>query len=117
MGKYFPKLTQKQVRIDVANGEHIMVDMLPINQIGDLAEISDLFKNSSTQEEYEECRNLLLALVKTVMPEDFHENLARFDVLQLSELAGYLAYGDNDDEAPKEKSKDDDANPKKKVSN
>lgn len=97
MSKCFPKLTQTHVRIEVADGSSISVPMLPVSALGEMKECSEILKKVHTIEEFEALRLRLVALIKTVLPEPYCENLDRFDLTQLVEVVTYLMYGDNDD--------------------
>ena len=104
MPKVFAKLTQKQVWIatdDKGNGFNC--DMLPISALAELNECSEAIGKAKSVDDLEAVRQRMIVLVKTVMPEQYHENLLRFDFSMLSELLAYLMYGDNDDQPKPEK--------------
>lgn len=98
MGKYFPKLTQRHVRLDVAEGQSIVVPMLPVGEIKTLADFSDRLATSNKMTEIEAVRREMIALARTVLPDSCHGNLERFGIDTLSELLAYLMYGDGDDQ-------------------
>ena len=116
--KCFPKLTQTHVRIEVAGGDSISVPMLPVKALDEFRGIeADLktarrkLKEAMGKDEdivdmYNKVmlpvKNSLVALVSTVMPEEYRANLARFDIPRLLELAGYLMFGDDDDQPKKD---------------
>lgn len=102
MSKCFPKLTQTHVRIEVADGESISVPMLPVSALGEMKECSEMLKKVQTIEEFEALRLRLAALARTVLPEQYCDNLERFDLMNLVELVTYLMYGDENDLPVKE---------------
>ena len=101
MAKYFPKLTQTEVRIDTAGGDSIMVPMLPVKYIGDFERIRGGLVKAQTPEDCERLRKKMVELAKKVMPKETWSNLLRFDLVKLAELVAYLLFGDDDDEAKK----------------
>lgn len=104
MSKCFPKLTQTHVRIEVADGSSISVPMLPISALGEMKECSELLSKAKSVDEFEALRKRLITLIKTVLPEQYCENLDRFALTQLVEIVTYLMYGDDDDLPKKEQS-------------
>lgn len=117
--KCFPKLTQTHVRIEVAGGDSISVPMLPVKALDEFRGIeADLktarrkLKDSAKGEDADifetynktmaPVKERLVALVSEVMPEEYRANLARFDIPRLLELAGYLMFGDDDDQPKKD---------------
>lgn len=104
MGKYFPKLTQREVFIQTdEHGGGFNCPMLPVSALAEMNEISESLAKVDKVEDLEATRQRMIALVKTVMPEAYHCNLPRLDIPKLTELIAYLMYGDaaNDDQ-PKE---------------
>ncbi len=102
MSKIFPKLTQTHVRIELDDkGNFFNCPMLPISAMSEMNECSEIMAKCKNLVELENVRQRMIALVKTVMPEQYCANLERFDFAKLSELLAYLMYGDNDD-LPKE---------------
>lgn len=101
MGKYFPKLTQTTVWIEVQGGG-FHCPMLPVSALPELDEISRILSETHTPEEIIAVKNRMVALCKSVIPAEYTANLDRFDCLALSELLAYLMYGDGDDQGPKE---------------
>jgi hypothetical protein len=97
MKKCFPKLTQTHVWIQTEPGKGFNCPMLPISALSEMKECSDLLACVSTIEDFEQLRLRLLALVKTVMPEEYWNNLLRLDITQLTDIVAYLMYGDDDD--------------------
>ncbi len=96
--KIFPKLTQTTVRIGVGDGRTINVPMLPISRIGELKSISADLGKCSSLEDYHAIHDRMVALAKEVLPPELSAQLLRFQIPQLSELLGYLAYGDPEDD-------------------
>lgn len=94
--KTFPKLSQTEVRIGIGNGQTINVPMLPISRLGDLKSISEDLAKCSSSADFNSMHDRMIELAGTVMPPQFMEQLRRFDIMGLSELLGYLAYGDPD---------------------
>jgi hypothetical protein len=78
--------------------------MLPVSALGEMKECSEMLKTVHTIEEFESLRLRLVALIKTVLPEPYCDNLERFDLTQLVEVVTYLMYGDDDDLPKKEQS-------------
>lgn len=104
MGKVFAKLTQRQVWIATDEaGNGFNCDMLPISALAEMNACSDAIGKIQDIKELEAIRQRMIALVKTVLPEQYQENLGRFDFAMLSELLAYLMYGDNDDQPKPEK--------------
>ena len=100
MGKYFPKLTQTHVWIGTGNGGGFSCPMLPVVKLGELNDCTEALGNAKSVAEIAEIRGRMVDLAKTVMPEAYHDNLARLDIPTLAELLAYLMYGDNDDQPP-----------------
>lgn len=99
MSKYFPKLTQTHVFIqDSPDGSGFDCPMLPVSALNEMHECSELVSKAKTIAEVEAVRKRLVALVKTVMPEEKTVALDRLAFDQLSELVAYLMYGDEDDQ-------------------
>ena len=101
MGKYFPKLTQAEVFIQTdEHGGGFNCPMLPVSALVEMNELSERLAKVNTVEGFEEIRKRMVELVKTVMPEAYHANLARLDIPKLTELIAYLMYVDaeNDDQ-------------------
>lgn len=105
MSKCFPKLTQTHVRLEVADGSCITVPMLPISDLSELKDCSELLKRAGSIEEFESLRVRLADLAKKVLPEPHRTNIERFDLTMLVELVTYLMYGDEDDLPKEEASK------------
>lgn len=105
MGKYFPKLTQTTVWIEVQGGG-FRCPMLPVSALPELDEISRILSETHTPEEVIAVKNRMVALCKSVIPAEYTANLDRFDCLALSELLAYLMYGDGDDQGPKEEAEE-----------
>lgn len=105
MSRCFPKLTQTHVRIEVADGTSIAVPMLPISALSEMKECSDALRTIKFDEveKFEALRQRLLTLIKSVLPEQYCDNLPRFDLMHLVELVTYLMYGDDDDLPDKKK--------------
>ena len=105
MGKYFPKLTQKEVFIQTdEDGGGFNCPMLPVSALNEMNECSVALQNCKTIEAFENVRQRLLALVRSVFPAELHDALNRFDIPKLTELVAYLMFGDpeNDDQPKKE---------------
>ena len=77
--------------------------MLPVSKLGELHDCTQALQNAGSVEEIAKVRVRMADLAKTVMPEAYHDNLARLDIPTLAELLAYLMYGDNDDQPPKSK--------------
>lgn len=105
MGKYFPKLTQKEVFIQTdENGGGFNCPMLPVSALNEMNECSVALQNCKTIEAFEGVRQRLVALVKLVFPEEYQDALNRFDIPTLTELVAYLMFGDpENDDQPKSK--------------
>lgn len=99
MGKYFPKLTQNTVWIEVQNGG-FHCPMLPVSALPEIDDISQTLSTTHTHEELRNVKARMVALAKTVIPDEYAYGLERFDCLALSELLAYLMYGDGDDQGP-----------------
>lgn len=106
MGRYFPKLTQTHVFIETDDkGNGFNCPMLPVSALRQMEECSEKLGKVKTVEELEAIRQDMIALVKTVLPEEYHSNLLRLDIPKLTELLSYLMYGDaGNDDQPKEQS-------------
>lgn len=101
--KTFPKLLQTSVRIGIGDGKVINVPMLPISAIGELKSFTAQLDKCESMEEFAAIRERMVDLAKTVLPGDLTPQLERFQIPQLAELLGYLAYGDpEDDDQPVE---------------
>ena len=96
--KTFPKLTQKTVRLGIGDGRSINVPMLPVSKLGELKTISADLGKCETAAEFNAVHERMLELARTVMPQELCLQLPRLDIPKLSELLGYLAYGDPDDD-------------------
>ena len=104
MSKVFAKLAQKQVWIATDNeGNGFNCDMLPICSLAEMNACSEAIGKAKNVDDLEAIRQRMIALIKTVLPEQYHENLIRFDFSALSELLAYLMYGDDDDQPKPEK--------------
>lgn len=106
MGNYFPKLSQNQVFIQLDDkGNGFNCPMLPVSKLADLEECSAVLKGIESVESYGVAKKKLIALAKTVIPEQYAPNLERLTVEMLVELVAYLMYGDvkNDDQPKPEK--------------
>ena len=102
MSKCFSKLSQTHVRIELDDkGNYFNCPMLPVSSMSELNECSEIMAKCKNFSELESVRQRMIALAKTVLPEEYWGNLARFDFAKLAELLAYLMYGDNDD-LPKE---------------
>lgn len=93
--KYFPKLSQTHVRIDIGGGESRNVPMLPVERLQELKDCSAALIAAETNEAVEAVRGRMIALARTVLPPELSGNLERFQVDKLSELLAYLMYGDS----------------------
>jgi len=99
MGKFFPKLTQTKVFIQTDEaGNGFNCPMLPVSELAEMNECSELMGNVDSIESLEAVRKRMIALASKVLPEEFSGNLNRFDIPKLSELIAYLMYGDGDDQ-------------------
>lgn len=96
--KTFPKLTQKTVRLGIGDGRSINVPMLPVYKLGELKAISADLGKCSTAADFNAIHERMLELAKLVMPPELVPQLQRFDIPKMSELLGYLMYGDPDDD-------------------
>ena len=108
MKKYFPKLTQTHVWIELdQSGNGFNCPMLPICKLSEMEEISQNIGKVSELSELAKYQKQMIELIKTVMPAEYHDNLRRLDIPTLSELIAYLMYGDseNDDVEPESKKK------------
>lgn len=105
MGKMFPKLSQTQVRIELGDGQSFNCPMLGIGQLDQLTSIRDDLAAADTDEKYRAAKARMIALAATVLPQEYAQNLPRFQLDKLSELLAYLAYGD-DNALPAEQSAD-----------
>ena len=105
MSKYFPKLSQTHVFIQTdEQGGGFNCHMLPVSALSTMQDFSECLEKSKSIAETDAVRTRMIDLVKTVMPEEYHENLMRLDILKLSELIQYLMYGDSEnDDQPKKK--------------
>ena len=99
MPKYFPKLTQTQVRIEVADGKSVMVPMLPVKCLTELHECSAALKVADSMEQINAVQARMVEMARQVIPEEYCENLYRFPLTTLAELLAYLMFGDDDDQA------------------
>ena len=105
MSKYFPKLTQTEVFIQLsADGSGFNCPMLPVSELGELNACSEQLQNAKTIADIQAIRVRLIALIKKVMPEQYCTNIDRFELTHLAELAAYLMYGDDDDQPKKSSS-------------
>jgi len=104
MGKYFPKLTQTHVFIQTdENGGGFNCPMLPVSALKEMADFSDCLSKVANLAEMEAVREKMLTLAKSVIPEEYQQNLSRLDIPKLTELIAYLMYGDSaNDDQPKE---------------
>lgn len=107
MGKFFPKLTQTHVYIETdTEGHGFNCPMLPVSALGEMNEIFEVLQQVSSIDSLESSRRRLINLAKTVIPEEYHQNLGRLDIPRLTELIAYLMYGDpGNDDQPREESK------------
>ena len=96
--KTFPKLLQTSVRIGIGNGKVINVPMLPVSAIGELKSFTAQLDKCESMAEFAAIRERMAAMAKTVLPADLTPQLERFQIPQLAELLGYLAYGDPEDD-------------------
>ena len=96
--KVFPKLTQSTVSLGIGDGRTINVPMLPISAIGELKTMTADLGKCETADDFQQIRDRMISLAKTVLPPELVERLARFQIPQLAELLAYLAYGDPDDD-------------------
>ncbi len=111
MGKFFPKLSQTHVWIQTDEaGNGFNCPMLPVSALGEMNECSEAVGAAKTVADLEAARKRMIALIKTVMPEQYCINLDRFDFAKLTELIGYLMYGDSDDLPKEEKPKEPEKN-------
>lgn len=108
MGKYFPKLTQTEVFIQTdEHGGGFNCPMLPVSALAKMDEFSATLSKVDNVSDLETVRQRMIDLIKTVMPEAYHQNLVRLDIPKLTELIAYLMYGDsaNDDQPKKDPAK------------
>ena len=111
MGKFFPKLSQTHVWIQTdETGNGFNCPMLPVSALGEMHQCSEAVGQAKTVDDLESARKRMIALVKKVMPEQYCANLDRFDFPKLTELIGYLMYGDTDDLPKTEKSEEPEKN-------
>ena len=104
--KTFPKLTQTTVRLGIGDGRSINVPMLPLSKLGELKSISADLGKCEAAADFNAVHERMLDLARTVMPQDLCQQLPRLDIPKLSELLGYLAYGDPDgDDLPDDPAK------------
>lgn len=111
MAKYFPKLTQTTVFVqtdDAGNG--FECQMLPVSAMNDIDKLSGELAEAASKKDLiaiRGIRNRMIDLAKTVIPEQYHENMIRLDVEKCIELLAYLMYGDpnGDDKAPEKDKK------------
>ena len=96
--KTFPKLSQSEVSLGIGGGRTINVQMLPVSAIGDLKAISADLGKCQSIDDFNRIHDRMVALAKTVLPDELSAQLERFQIPQLSELLGYLAYGDPDND-------------------
>ena len=103
MAKYFPKLTQTEVFIQTdGSGGGFNCPMLPVSALSQMDELTERLSTVSDIKEMAAVRRDLIDLCKTVIPEEYHQNLLRLDIQKLAELIGYLMYGDtSNDDQPK----------------
>lgn len=94
MGKFFPKLNQRLVRLDLCDGKSVDAQMIPVGDIGRLSEFADALDRAATAKETEAVRIRMIEFAKGFIPVEFAPNLCRFNVDMLSELLAYLAFGD-----------------------
>lgn len=99
--KAFAKLTQTHVRIEVADGASISVPMLPVAKLPELNDLAAQLAKAGDVETVQGIRLKMVDMAKTCLPEQYHANLARFDVDMLARLLAYLMYGDGDDQPEK----------------
>lgn len=99
--KTFAKLTQTHVRIEVADGASISVPMLPVSKLPELNDLAEQLAKASDVATIQAVRSKMADMAKTCLPEQYHANLARFDVDTLARLLAYLMYGDSDDQPEK----------------
>ena len=101
MKSFFPKFSQTHVFIKTDDkGGGFNCRMLPISALDEMRACSDALSAAKTIEEVASVQDRLRALAETVIPDEFKDNLKRFDIPTLTELVAYLMYGDDDD-APK----------------
>lgn len=107
MGRFFPKLTQTHVFIETDTAGHgFNCPMLPVSALGEMNAIFEVLRMCENIDSLDNARKRMIGLVKTVMPEAYHEKLVRLDIPHLTELIAYLMYGDPDnDDQPKDFSK------------
>ena len=97
MVKTFAKLAQTHVRIDLAGGRSIAVEMLPVSAKDMLDEFAERARSLGSVEAMDQLKADMVELISTVMPDEHAANLSRFDLDMLTELIAYLYYGDSDD--------------------
>lgn len=99
--KFFPKFSQTHVFIKTDDkGGGFNCPMLPISALDEMQACSDALNAAKSVEDIAAVQEKLRKLAETVIPDEFKENLKRFDIPSLTELIAYLMYGDGDD-APK----------------
>lgn len=103
MPKFFPKLKQTHVRINLSEdgAEGFSCPMLPVGVLPELHACSEALGKADSAAAFEAARMRMVDLAKTVLPAEYAENLPRFPVDRLSELLAYLMYGDDDDQPEK----------------
>lgn len=105
MPKTFPLFSQTEVTI-IHNdkGDSFSCPMLPIADLDKVNELTGQLATTTTNEGYESIRQGMIELAKTVIPAEYHENFARFNLGVMIELIGYLAYGEGSDSDGEKKS-------------
>ena len=106
--KYFPKLTQTHVWIEIdKDGNGFNCPMLPIVKLTEMEEISQALQKVKDLEQLTVLKDRMIELIKAVMPSEYCDNLHRLDIPTLSNLIAYLMYGDaeNNDVEPNESKK------------
>lgn len=101
MSKFFPKLSQTHVWIQTdGKGNGFNCPMLPVSSLAEMDECSKLMGKVDSLDSLNEAKRRMIALIRTVLPSPYAENLDRFDIPSLAELVSYLMYGDADDQKP-----------------
>jgi hypothetical protein len=111
MAKFFPKLTQTTVFIQTdEKGNGFDCPMLPIGAMNEIDKLSSELRKAADAQDLiaiGDVRKKMIELAKTVIPEQYHENMFRLDVEKCVELLAYLMYGDpnGDDQKPEKEEK------------
>ena len=95
----FDKLSKTHVNISPDNGKsYFTCKMLPISKLKDLKAILSKIDEDTNFTTRIECREQLIAMIRTVFPPEKEALLERFDIIDAIEMAQYLMYGFGDSE-------------------